>query len=62
MVNDYIKAVNEAGRIRAHSPRFNLEWKRYRKAKSDKHSKSSLTFANCKDGIHPTPLLSMVWL
>lgn len=62
LVNDYIKAVNENRTHPVHSPRFNLDLKRYRKAKGDKHSKSSLTFANYKDGIHPTPLLSRVWL
>ena len=62
MVNDYIKAVNENRKNSVHSPRFNLDLKRYRKPKGDKHSKSNLTFANYKDRIDPTPLLSRVRL
>lgn len=59
-VNKYIKEVNDRKLVK--SPRFITDLLRYRKAKGQNHSRTGITFANFKDGVHPNQLLARSWM
>lgn len=58
-VNDFIRTKNDACQVQ--SPRFKLDLIKTRTA-TGKSIRSSVTFNQYLDGIHPNPLLARVWM
>ncbi|MCG7879347.1 MAG: hypothetical protein N0E59_21405 [Candidatus Thiodiazotropha taylori] len=60
IINDYINEINE--RLGVFSPRFRLDLYRNRKSSQSGHNRTSVNFANYKDGVHPNKLLARCWM
>ena len=59
-MNEIINVVNDRKSLK--SPRFITDLLRSRKAKGQNHSRTGITFANFKDGVHPNQLLARCWM
>lgn len=59
LVNEFIQEKNDS--LHVISPRFKLDLTNIRKA-AGKESRRSISFRHYIDGIHPSDLLSVVWL